>query len=139
LLSKKQPVDIDRMLEAGRRAEVEGAQLTREPPLKGWRVLRPTKEFTKGDKAIYLATYTWTFVWVLVFVIGTIYNLTHDVANAAWMKFWEMYFWIYLAASIAVTIGLTAGGVLNLKQMIVDLRTMRRDHADSGYVRPENH
>ena len=139
LLSKKQPVDIDRMLEAGRRAEVEGAQLTREPPLKGWRVLRPTKEFTKGDKAIYLATYTWTFVWVLVFVIGTIYNLTHDVANATWMKFWEMYFWIYLAASIAVTIGLTAGGVLNLKQMIVDLRTMRRDHGDSGYVRPENH
>jgi SSS family solute:Na+ symporter len=138
LLSKKRPFDIDRMLEAGRRAELEGAQLMKEPLLKGWRVLSPTKEFTKGDKAIYIATYAWTIAWVLVFVIGTIYNLTHEVANAAWMKFWEMYFWIYLAASITVTIGLTTGGVLNLKQMIAELRTMRRDHADSGYVPTEN-
>jgi SSS family solute:Na+ symporter len=132
LAGKKQSFDMDRMLNRGKYAVEETNQKTE--PLKGWKVLGMTKEFTKGDKLIYIATYVWTFLWVLVFIIGTIYSLTNDVSNSAWMKFWEIYIWIYLIVSIVVIIWFTIGGVINLKEMIVALKTIKRDHADSGYV-----
>lgn len=132
LAGNKQSFDMDRMLNRGQYA-VEETNLKTEP-LKGWRVLGMTKEFTKGDKLIYIATYVWTFLWVLVFIVGTIYSLTNDVSNSAWMNFWEIYIWIYLIVSIIVIIWFTIGGVINLKEMIVALKTIKRDHADSGYV-----
>jgi SSS family solute:Na+ symporter len=132
LAGKKQSFDMDRMLNRGKYAVEEINQKTE--PLKGWKVLGMTKEFTKGDKLIYIATYAWTFLWVLVFISGTIYSLTNDVSNSSWMKFWEIYIWIYLIVSIVVIIWFTIGGVINLKEMIVVLKTIKRDHADSGYV-----
>ena len=50
------------------------------------------------------------------------------------MKFWEVYVWIYLAVSIIVIIWFTIGGVINLKEMVTALKTMKRDHLDDGFV-----
>jgi SSS family solute:Na+ symporter len=126
--------DMDRMLHRGQFALKAEGMAPEDKPLRGWKVLGTTKEFTIGDKAIYIVTYAWTFAWVLVFIIGTIYNLTHVVSNAAWMKFWEVYIWIYLAVSIVVTVWFTIGGLANMKEMISALKVMRRDHTDSGFV-----
>lgn len=132
MFGKKQSFDMDRMLHRGKYAVEK--EIAEDQPQKGWKVLGMTKEFTKGDKLIYIATYTWTFIWVVAFIIGTIYNLTHEVSNSSWMKFWEIYIWIYLFTSIIVIIWFTIGGIINMKQMVTALKAMKRDHADSGYV-----
>jgi solute:Na+ symporter, SSS family len=134
LIGKDHAFDMDRMLHRGRYAVKEEAQVVNEKPLVGWKVLGMTGEFTPGDRFIYIATYTWTFLWVVVFIVGTLYAMTHEISNASWMKFWEMYVWIYLAVSIIVIVWFTIGGVKNLKEMIHALKTMKRDHSDSGYV-----
>lgn len=134
MFRKKQSFDMDRMLHRGEYAVGEEIKITGDEPQKGWKILGMTKEFTRGDKLIYIATYTWTFLWVVVFIIGTIYNLTHNVSNEAWMKFWEVYVWIYLIVSIIVIVWFTIGGVINLKEMVTALKTMKRDHVDDGFV-----
>jgi SSS family solute:Na+ symporter len=134
ILGKKRVFDMDRMLHRGA-YEIKGeTRVVEAQPLKGWKVLGMGKEFTKTDKLIYITTYAWTFSWVVVFVIGTVYNLTHDVGNGPWMSFWKTYVWIYLAVSAVVVIWFSSGGIVNLRQMIRDLRTMTRDHRDSGFV-----
>jgi SSS family solute:Na+ symporter len=134
LLGNKPAFDMDRLLHRGPYAVKDEVPVADDQPLKGWKVLGTTKEFSRGDKIILVATYAWTFAWVVVFVIGTVYNLTHGGTNESWLRFWQVYVWIYLAVSIIVTIWFTTGGIINLKEMIGALRTMRRDHADSGFV-----
>jgi SSS family solute:Na+ symporter len=134
LLGKRQAFDMDRMLHRGKYDLKMETQVVEGQPLRGWKVLGMGKEFTRGDKFIYVLTYTWTFAWVVVFIIGTIYNLTHDVSNGPWMSFWKTYVWIYLAASVAVVFWFSTGGIINLKDMIRQLKTMKRDHRDSGFV-----
>jgi SSS family solute:Na+ symporter len=134
LLGKGEAFNMDRMLHRGQYALKADMPVAEDQPLKGWKVLGTTKEFSRGDKIIYVATYAWTFAWVIVFVIGTVINVTQEVSDASWMRFWEIYVWIYLFVSIVVTVWFTAGGLLNLKEMISALRTMRRDHSDSGFV-----
>ena len=134
LLGKRQAFDMDRMLHRGKYDLKMETQVVEEQPLRGWKVLGMGREFTRGDKFIYVLTYTWTFAWVVVFIIGTIYNLTHDVSNGPWMSFWKTYVWVYLAASVAVVFWFSTGGIINLKDMIRQLKTMKRDHRDSGFV-----
>jgi len=133
----KRTFDMDRMLHRGRYVIKDEYKVMDEQPVKGWKVLGIGKEFTRMDKIIYLATYAWTLIWTVVFVAGTIYNLTHDVGNGPWMSFWRVYVWVYLGASIVVLIWFSVGGFKNLRDMIRTLRTMKRDHRDSGFVQTE--
>ncbi len=126
--------DMDRMLHRGAYAEPGATTAGGTVPLRGWKVLGMGREFTRADKVIYIATYAWTFAWSVVFVAGTVYNLTHDVGNGPWMSFWRVYVWIYLLVSVFVLLWFSAGGFRNLGEMIRTLRTMKRDHADSGFV-----
>lgn len=135
LLGKKQNFDLDKMLNRGQYAIKEENQVIDEQPLKGWKVLGTTKEFTKGDKRIYIATYAWTFAWFVVFVIGTIINLTMDVPDSAWMTFWKYFIYIYAFTSVIVVIWFTIGGVRDLKEMIQRLKSMVRNHQDDGSVK----
>jgi SSS family solute:Na+ symporter len=135
LITSREPYNMDKMLHRGKYAIVGETNVVEEAEaVKGWKVMGATKEFTKSDKGILIATYTWTAAWTIVFIIGTIYNLTTEVKNEAWMSFWKIYTWIYLITSIIVTIWFTIGGLKNLKEMIHALRTMVRDHKDSGYI-----
>jgi len=134
LLGKKRIFDMDRMLHRGRHDIKKETQVVEEQPLRGWKVLGMGKEFTRGDKFIYVLTYTWTFAWVIVFIIGTIYNITHSAGNGPWMSFWKTYVWVYLIASVMVLFWFSTGGIMNLKDMIRQLKTMTRDHRDSGFV-----
>jgi SSS family solute:Na+ symporter len=135
LLTCKTPFNMDKMLHRGEYAiQGETNLVKEEEAVKGWKVMGTTKEFTRSDRGILIATYTWTAVWTIVFIIGTIYNLTTEVKNETWMAFWKIYTWIYLITSIIVTIWFTIGGLKNLKEMIHALKTMVRDHKDSGFV-----
>ena len=50
------------------------------------------------------------------------------------MQFWKTYTMIYLVVSIAVIVWFSIGGIIDLKKMIGTLKTMTRDHADTGFV-----
>ena len=135
LLTKRPAIILDQMLHRGKYVEKMETKPENDQPLKGWKVLGTTKEFTKGDKIIYIVTMGWTFLWVLVFVIGTIYNFfVQKITNTEWMHFWMIYTYIFLTASIIVTIWFTIGGIKNLREMIFALRHNIRDHSDSGFV-----
>jgi hypothetical protein len=125
---------MDRLLRRGAYLVRDEYKVVDAAPVKGWKVLGMGREFTPFDKVIYLATYAWTFSWVVVFAVGTVLNLTGTVGNAAWMTFWKTYVVVYLAASVVVIIWFSAGGFLNLRDMVRTLRTMKRDHADTGFV-----
>ena len=103
-------------------------------PVKGWKILGMGKEFTKGDKFIYIATYAWTAMWVLVFIVGTIYYFTNGISDESWLGFWKIYIVIGLVMSIIVTLWFAVGGFFDIKYMLNKLKTMGRDHTDDGSV-----
>jgi SSS family solute:Na+ symporter len=137
LLGKKQDFDMDKMLHRGKYEIKEDRIVVEEIPLKGWKMLGMGKEFTKGDKIIYIIAYSWTFMWIVAFIIGTIFNLSGNVPDSSWMQFWKTFVWIYLAASIIIIIWFTIGGIRDFKDMLHRLKTMIRDHNDDGTVRKE--
>jgi SSS family solute:Na+ symporter len=143
----KRVFDMDRMLHRGAYAdavppagmhspvEISHGRVPRKRiPRQGLGPLSWGREFTRSDKAVYIATYAWTAAWTVVFIAGTITNLTHDVGNGPWLSFWRVYVWIYLIVSVFVLIWFSAGGFRNLGEMIRTLKTMKRDHGDSGFV-----
>jgi len=138
LFGKRQEFDMDKMLHRGKYAIAEETIVANEVPLKGLKMLGMGKEFTKGDKIIYLAAYLWTLLWVVVFVIGTIFNLTSDVSDLSWMTFWKVFVFIYLFASLFVIVWFTIGGVKDFKEMLHRLTIMVRNHSDDGTVKHES-
>lgn len=134
LLSKQKNFDMDKMLHRGAYAITEEMKVVDEVPVRGLKMLGIGKEFTRGDKIIYVAAYTWTLIWTIVFLIGTSYNLTREVPDSAWMNFWKIFILINVAASIVVIVWFSIGGMRDLKDMLHRLKTMVRNHQDSGYI-----
>lgn len=134
LLGKKKIFDMDQLLHRGKYLVKEEYQIRNEQPARGLKMLGMGKEFSRGDKLIYLATYIWILIWAFIFIIGTIYNLTHDVADLTWMKFWYWYLGINIALAIVVVVWFTIGGVRDVKALFNRLKTMERDDQDDGFV-----
>jgi len=126
--------DMDRLLRRGAYLVKEEYTVASAAPEKGWKVLGMGKEFTPFDRVIYLATYVWTFSWVVVFIVGTALNLTRQVGTEAWLAFWKTYTWIYFVVSVVVVLWFSTGGLMDLKKMVRALKTMTRDHSDTGFV-----
>ena len=81
LLSGKKDFNMDKMLHRGAYAVEERHRSSAKCPSRGLKMLGMGKEFTRGDKIIYIAAYTWTFTWAAVFLVGTWINLTTDVSD----------------------------------------------------------
>ncbi|MDZ7338751.1 MAG: sodium:solute symporter [candidate division KSB1 bacterium] len=134
LLHRGEPFDMDRLLHRGRyRIAGEYTEVSAAPQ-RGWRVLGMGPEFTRGDRALYIATYAWSGLWVAVFVAGTIYNLTHQVPDSAWLAFWRGYLLLGTAIAMVVTVWLAVGGFRDAREMLHRLATMKRDLRDDGTV-----
>jgi solute:Na+ symporter, SSS family len=134
LLTPKEDFNMDKMLHRGKYAIKDETIVVDKVPLKGFKMLGMGKEFTRGDKVIYITAYTWTFIWVVVFIIGTIFNIAGDVPDSSWMSFWKTFVIINLAASFLVIIWFTIGGIKDFKDMLNRLTTNVRDHKDDGTV-----
>jgi len=135
LFNRRNDFDMDKMLHRGKYAIKEETVIVDAVPVKGFKMLGIGKEFTRGDKFIYLAAYGWTFIWVIVFIIGTIFNFSGDVADSSWMAFWKIFVTINLAASFLIIIWFAIGGIKDFKEMLYRLKTMVRDHHDDGSVK----
>jgi len=133
-LSKKKSFDLDKLLHRGKYAIKDESRIVTAIPERGWKMLGMGKEFTKGDKFIYIVNYIWTGGWTIVFIWGTIYNLTHEVSDQAWMQFWSIFIKIHVALAIISIIWFSIGGVIDLKRMVHRLKTMKRDDKDDGFV-----
>ena len=135
LLGPRRDFDMDRLLHRGKyRIEGEYEEVSPAPAGK-LRFLGVDREFTRGDKVIYLVTYAWIFAWFAVFVAGTVAELFTDIPDETWMGFWYVFILLNVGASVIVTVWFTLGGVLDLKYMFRRLGTMTRDHTDDGRVR----
>jgi SSS family solute:Na+ symporter len=131
---KRQEYDLDKLLHRGKYAIAGETNIVSEAPSKGWKVLGMGREFTRGDKIIYILNYAWTGGWLLVFIIGTIYNLTHDVSDDAWLRFWRMYLIIHVVVSSFIILWFIIGGFRDLRLMNRRLQTAARDHRDDGFI-----
>jgi SSS family solute:Na+ symporter len=137
LLGPRRTVDFDKLFHRGRYDTAHETTVVTPAPARGWRMLGMGREFTRADRAIYIATYIHIGVWFAIFVVGTIYNLTHDVEDAIWAAFWRRYFYIQVAYTIFVIVWFTIGGFRDIGVMLRKLRVMRRDEADDGMVAEE--
>jgi solute:Na+ symporter, SSS family len=137
LLSKKGDFDMDKMLHRGHH-EIEGeSRIVSEVPSRGLKMLGMGKEFTRGDKIIYIAAYTWTFAWVAVFVVGSWFNLTTEVSDRSWLDFWHVFIVVNTIVSVIIIIWFAIGGTRDLKEMLKRLATATRNHQDDGFVKKE--
>ena len=135
LLSRQEPPDLDRLLHRDKWRVEEDHERIAAVPARGWRILGMGREFTRGDRAIYLATYAWTLGWFAFFVIGTVHNLAHPVDDAWWEAFWRIYVTIQAALAVFVTVWMGLGGARDLRAMLARLRSVGRRADDDGFVR----
>jgi SSS family solute:Na+ symporter len=133
LLGKRVPFEMDRMLHRGKYA-IAGEET--EKPAVGFKSLI-TKDFTKGDKLIYVAVIVWTLGWFAVFAIGTIYSLLIGFTDKWWAGFWKIYIYVSLFLGVVTTIWFMIGGIFDVKDILRLLSTIKRNPLDDGRV-PEH-
>lgn len=134
LLTREDDFNLDKLLNRGKYEIKDEHQIVDETPVKGWKVIGITKEFTGIDKFIYVVTYTWILSWVFVFIGGTIYYFTVGMSDKDWMDFWYAYLWIQVGISIVITIWFGIGGFRDIVKMLKRLATLKRDDTDDGSV-----
>jgi solute:Na+ symporter, SSS family len=137
-LISKTNCNLDKLLNRGEYAVDDELVIVNAEPERGWKMLGMGREFTRGDKIIFIVNYIWTGGWTIVFAIGTIYNLNHDVSDTTWMKFWEIYLIIQIVIAVISIFWFTAGGLIDLKKMLNRLKHRNRDEADDGFVTRES-
>jgi solute:Na+ symporter, SSS family len=134
MLGKPQAFNLDKLLHRGAYALADDRpSLTKEQ--RRWRRFGMGREFTRGDKMIYVFNYVWMFAWFGVFVVGTIYNLTHQVSDGAWMTFWKIQLGCNIGLAVVTVVWFTTGGFRDFFRLLRRLRTKERDHSDDGFVR----
>ena len=134
LKPEKKVTEMAELLHRGKYVIQDEYKVIDAQPSRGLKMLGMGKEFTRGDKLIYILTYLWIISWTLVFIIGTIYSLIHPLSDISWMKFWYVYLGINLMIAIIVVFWFTIGGFIDIKSMFNRLRTMERDDRDDGFV-----
>ncbi len=93
-----------------------------------------TKEFTKGDKIIYGIVVAKTLFTLSYFVVWTILAITMDFGEAEWRWFHYCLFMFFALTSFILVVWLSAGGMRDLYLMVRDLKAVRRDDGDDGWV-----
>jgi SSS family solute:Na+ symporter len=135
LLGPKRAFDLDRLLHRGSHALEGEMEIVDAMPSRGFRALGMGREFTRGDRLLYLATYAWVGAWTLVFVVGTVINLARDVDDTVWAGFWQGYVYLMVVVSSVVVLWFAIGGFIDIRAMLGRLAVMRRDDSDDGWVR----
>ncbi len=155
LLSRRPPVNMDKLLHRGiyavetkghqpsTRAEVPGVL---NPKSEGrsfrekfWRRLGVNKDFTRGDKAIYLFKIGWVVFFFTVFLVGSMTAIFVDIPDSAWIKWWGIKVIITIVTGIVFSVWFLIGGFKDLFVMIKILRDVKRDVSDDGFVAADEH
>ena len=103
-------------------------------PRRGWAIFGMGKEFSTGDRVLFVGSYTYIFLFFATFLIGTIYMLSTEISDAAWGEFWWWFCIAILLMTAAVTVWVSLGGIRNLRELFQMLGSIKRDEADDGTV-----
>ena len=127
--------DMERMLHRGQYKIAEDVAVQEDRKVS-WlsRKLGISKEFTRSDKAAYLFIVGWSGFWICVFIIFNLINIFVDVSDTVWSRYWEISNWLFLVMGVFSTIWFTCGGVIDIRRMFKDLKTMSRSQFDDGTV-----
>lgn len=134
LLGPRKVFDLDKLLRRGEHELPSETRIVNAAPSRGLRILGMGREFTRGDRIIYIATYISTFLWTAVFIAGTVYNLTRGMADERWVSFWKIYLYIQIGLSIFVIFWFSVGGVRDIRAMLRRLKMLNRDPNDDGQI-----
>jgi solute:Na+ symporter, SSS family len=137
LAGGRREFNMDKMLHRGEYKVAEDTITGDVVPLKGFKMLGMTKEFTKGDRLIYILAYSWTALWTVVFLAGSYWNLSGDISDLSWMTFWKVFVLINTVASFAILVWFAVGGTRDLRDMLKRLDSAVRNHQDDGFVKRE--
>jgi len=135
LVSLKEPFNLEKMLHRGEYALEGEHTIVTETVSRGWKLLGVGREFTKFDKLIYIGSYIWIFFWLFAFLGGTITYFTIGIEDITWMKFWYLFLGLHLIAAIIVVVWFSIGGVKDIGDMFLRLRTQKKDVSDDGQIR----
>ena len=139
LLTCKEPFNLDRMLHRGKYALDEKREIKSAWSWKSvfGKLIGITPEYTTGDKFVAWSYFVYSFIYRfgLTFLLVVIWN-----AITPWgIELWSWYFLITIlivpgamAAITAVWFGI--GGVIDLRQMFIDLETRTINVLDDGRV-----
>ena len=139
LLTCKEPFNLDRMLHRGKYALDEKREIKSAWTWKNvfGKLIGITPEYTKGDKFVAWSYFVYSFIYRfgLTFLMVVIWN-----AITPWtIELWSWYFLITIlivpgamAAITAVWFGI--GGVIDLRQMFIDLENRTINVLDDGRV-----
>ena len=122
--------NLDRMLHRNRYADKDSAK-----PAYGLRALGFTDEFTLGDKFIFFAGLGWTGLWFAVGITLAVLEYIGVMTTARWANFWIWYVVVGAVVGGITTVVFFIGGIKDTVSLYRDLRTIRRDDQDDGWVK----
>ena len=129
----KEPFNMDQLLHRGE-FEIEKQAGPEVEVKRGWAIFGMGKEFSLGDRVVYVFSYSYIIVVSLLFVFGTIYMLSTDISDAAWGNFWWYFCLVMLVLMVLITVWVAVGGLRDLKELKETLSTLKRDAHDDGTV-----
>jgi len=141
LLTYRQDFNLDRMLHrgpwavAGDEKIAESAMARRRFSFKT--LIGITPEFTRGDTAISMSLFLYRIAWFVVFAAITLWNIPKAWRwpERWWINFWHVTcIWLPFIIAIVMVVWFTWGGLKDIRDLFVRLRTARRDAADDGTV-----
>lgn len=156
LLSKRPPVNMDKLLHRGKfRIESHGHHPSNnadaDSPFpqpsssdlsfkeKVYLRLGINYDFTKGDRFIYFFKIGFALFFFGAFIIGTVLGLTIGISNEGWIRWWTVYVTLTVIIGFVATVWFLIGGFRDLTDLIRALKTIDRDADDDGSVREEDH
>ena len=153
LLSKREPIDMDRLLHRGKWAvesdghhakklteqEVNDTNNNQTLYAKVRKRLGITDDFTASDTAIYLFKIGWAIFFFTAFIVGTIAGLTVGIDDHIWILWWGFKVSITVTIGTLTTIWFLIGGIFDLKRLVTDLKHIHRDNHDDGTVTDKEH
>jgi SSS family solute:Na+ symporter len=99
------------------------------------RMMGITREFSTGDKIIYITMVLWTTGWCLTFILGTIYNLTvRPLTSEEWTFWWTVMLGIQGVVSVGSAIWFTVGGIFDVTFLFKKLARLEINEGDDGTV-----
>ncbi len=134
LFSKEPPCDFDKLFHRGQYALEEDKSQAFEQPVKGLKAFGINEHFTKRDKIVYFIIMINMGLTFLAFLAVNIIHLISPLSDHFWSVLWLVYVWNVIISGSIVTIWFIIGGGINLQELIVSLKAVRRNDLDDGMV-----
>jgi SSS family solute:Na+ symporter len=133
---QRRPFNLDQMLHRGVYATEPQDHEAKSVPVSGWQVaFGMGPEFSRGDKVFAVLYAAATAIQCLVFLVVTVLHLVFNaVPDSFWNNFWLAYLLVYLGFSVPAVFWFSVGGVLDIRALLLLLKTAIRNPLDDGRV-----